>query len=342
MAWPSAVSSSARRLTHRGLLALGQVAEAVALDGDDGGDPVVDQHLAGAVEDAAPGRLDLHRADAVGVGLHLEVGRADDLQVVEAGEQRGEQRHGHDAHDREPQARGAVAHIRSRKARAMRSGSVRPNEPAGDAHHRQDQQGAEPGLDQRHLRNVAQRVADADEVAHDGVEHDRHDRGHGRDRHRPPTRRPHHRGADHAGQVADRRVGQRGEPEGRVEHQVVGDAGGEAPRRAASGPSSSADREREHQQEVAGDATRRDVGHHADLQDQRHDQQEGGVAEEPNDAGSLRGLPLQDGDVRQGVNVNQRSSLELERRGRPGGLAALGDLGRRGCPPGRRCGRRRS
>jgi hypothetical protein len=65
----------------------GEIAKGVPVDRHHHRHPVVDQHLAVAIEDPPSGRLDLDGAHPVRLGLQLIVGRADHLEVVEAGKQ---------------------------------------------------------------------------------------------------------------------------------------------------------------------------------------------------------------------------------------------------------------
>ncbi len=96
-------------LEQRRLGGPGEISEGVPVDRHHHRHPVVDEHLAVAVEDPPSGRLDLDGPDPVGLGLQLIVGRADHLEVVQASEQRREQGHGDHGHHRQPQPRHLVA-----------------------------------------------------------------------------------------------------------------------------------------------------------------------------------------------------------------------------------------
>ncbi len=94
------------------VVALGglEVLQAERIDGDHQGCAVVDEHAALRVEDATAGRLLLDGAHPVVGGLDLAFVGRHDLQVVEAGEEGGEEREDDDAQDAEAQARGLSVH----------------------------------------------------------------------------------------------------------------------------------------------------------------------------------------------------------------------------------------
>ena len=118
------VGQAAQHVHGLGVVELG---EPDPVDGDDDGDPVVDQHRAVAVEDAPARGLDLHDPDAVRLGGLRERLRRQHLQVPEPGEERHEERDDHDAEHAEAQAGRlhAPAHRRPRiDGWSMRSGAA--------------------------------------------------------------------------------------------------------------------------------------------------------------------------------------------------------------------------
>ena len=84
--------------------------ELAAVDGDDDRLPVVDQDLAVAVEDPAPLALVGDGAEDLAAPHLLDRAGIEDLEVVEAGEQGGEQRQGHDPDRRHPHPGRLVVH----------------------------------------------------------------------------------------------------------------------------------------------------------------------------------------------------------------------------------------
>ena len=125
---------------HAEPLVVLELVEHGAVDGDLHGDAVVDEDVAVAVEDPPARGLDGHDPDPVGLGGHLVLVGGHHLQVVEAGEERGEQREHHDAEHRHPHPGRLGDHRYTARARAL---SVEP---------------------------VAQRIAAHDERRGDGVQ----------------------------------------------------------------------------------------------------------------------------------------------------------------------------
>src|SRR5207237_4929951 len=87
--------------------------ELAAVDHDGVGHPVVDEHPALAVEDAAARRLGGDKAHPVALGLDAVARGREDLEVPEADEQCREQRHDDHAHDAQPEARRLQGHAKA-------------------------------------------------------------------------------------------------------------------------------------------------------------------------------------------------------------------------------------
>ena len=101
-----------------------ELVEHGAVDGDLHGDPVVDEDLAVAIEDATAGRLHGHHPDPVRLGGHLVLVGGHHLQVVEAREQRGEEREHDDAEHRHPDAGRLGDHRYTARARTLSTDPV--------------------------------------------------------------------------------------------------------------------------------------------------------------------------------------------------------------------------
>ena len=219
-----------------------------AVDGDLHRDAVVDEHDAVAIEDPPARRLHRHDPDPVRLGRDLVLVGGHDLQVVEAREERGEEREHHDAEHRHPHAGRFGDHRYTARARTF---AVPTRGPPHPSDHERRRDGVQETDDQGDPQEVEpdQLLSEhgADHAVQDDTDHARRGRGHDRD----PPRGPEDRVLEAPDEVGDDRVGEGRQAERRLQEEVVAEAGGEADGGAPIGAGGDAAADR-HQQEQVG------------------------------------------------------------------------------------------